>query len=76
MNTLLRSLALAAFTSAPALAQNAVVLDPKLPDTVSTITLSYAFFGVGTGIQPQAAIPSSVPRAGSGLSTPPGGSGS
>lgn len=32
MNTLLRSLALAAFTSAPALAQNAVTLDPKLPD--------------------------------------------
>jgi cytochrome c oxidase assembly protein subunit 11 len=53
------------------------VLDPKLPDTVSTITLSYAFFGVGTGIQPQAAVPSSVPRAGSGLSsTHPGGSGS
>jgi cytochrome c oxidase assembly protein subunit 11 len=52
------------------------VLDPKLPDTVNTITLSYAFFGVGTGIQPQAAVPSSVPRTGSGLPLPPGGSGS
>jgi cytochrome c oxidase assembly protein Cox11 len=31
------------------------VVDPKLPETVSTITLSYAFFGVGTGMQPQAA---------------------
>jgi cytochrome c oxidase assembly protein subunit 11 len=52
------------------------VLDPKLPDTVNTITLSYAFFGVGAGIQPQAAVPSSVPRTGSGLPLPPGGSGS
>ena len=31
------------------------VVDPKLPETVNTITLSYAFFGVGTGMQPQAA---------------------
>jgi len=30
------------------------VVDPKLPDTVNTITLSYAFFGIGTGMQPQA----------------------
>lgn len=30
------------------------VVDPRLPENVNTITLSYAFFGVGTGMQPQA----------------------
>lgn len=30
------------------------VVDPKLPDSVNTITLSYAFFGLGSGMQPQA----------------------
>jgi len=31
------------------------VVDPKFPETVTTITQSYAFSGVGTGMQPQAA---------------------
>ena len=39
------------------------VLDPKLPDNVTTITLSYAFFAVGTGAQPQAARPAAGPDA-------------
>ncbi len=37
------------------------VVDPKLPESVTTITLSYAFFGVGTGAQPQAAVQSVLP---------------
>lgn len=48
MNTLLRSLALAAFTSAPALAQNAVVLDPKLPDYAVTSGVSGNLNSVGS----------------------------
>jgi cytochrome c oxidase assembly protein subunit 11 len=37
------------------------VVDPKLPDNVTTITLSYAFFGVGTGMQPQS-LETQTPR--------------
>ncbi|MFN7341414.1 MAG: PstS family phosphate ABC transporter substrate-binding protein [Opitutia bacterium] len=48
MNTLLRSLALAAFTSAPALAQNAVVLDPKLTDYAVTSGVSGNLNSVGS----------------------------
>lgn len=48
MNTLLRSLALAAFTSAPALAQNAVVLDPKLADYAVTSGVSGNLNSVGS----------------------------
>ncbi|HYF59427.1 MAG TPA: cytochrome c oxidase assembly protein [Burkholderiaceae bacterium] len=29
------------------------VVDPKLPENVTTITLSYTFFEVGAGVQPQ-----------------------
>jgi cytochrome c oxidase assembly protein subunit 11 len=29
------------------------VVDPKLPKDVTTITLSYTFFEVGAGVQPQ-----------------------
>lgn len=35
------------------------IVDPKLPANVSTITLSYTFFQVGTGMQPQTQAPSS-----------------
>ena len=33
------------------------VVDPKLPADVRTITLSYAFFELGAGVQPQVAAP-------------------
>jgi cytochrome c oxidase assembly protein subunit 11 len=33
------------------------VLDPKLPADIRTITLSYAFFELGAGVQPQVAAP-------------------
>lgn len=51
------------------------VLDPKLPETVTTITLSYAFFGVGTGMQPQAAQQSTPTPSGLGVRSTPGASG-
>jgi cytochrome c oxidase assembly protein subunit 11 len=33
------------------------MVDPKLPANVSTITLSYTFFEVGSGMQPQTRLP-------------------
>jgi cytochrome c oxidase assembly protein subunit 11 len=33
------------------------VLDPKLPPDVRTVTLSYTFFEVGAGVQPQVGAP-------------------
>lgn len=48
MNTILKSLALAALTSAPALAQNAVELDPKLPDYAVTSGVSGNLNSVGS----------------------------
>jgi phosphate transport system substrate-binding protein len=48
MNTLLHSLALAALTSSPLLAQSAVVLDPKLPDYAVTSGVSGNLNSVGS----------------------------
>ncbi|MFZ9406115.1 MAG: cytochrome c oxidase assembly protein [Burkholderiaceae bacterium] len=48
------------------------VVDPKLPDNVSTITLSYAFFGVGAGVQPQVRDAGASSQA--GLAERPSGS--
>jgi len=48
MNTLLRSLALAAFTAAPALAQNTPALDPKLADYTVTSGVSGNLNSVGS----------------------------
>lgn len=33
------------------------VLDPKLPPDVRTVTLSYTFFELGAGVQPQVGVP-------------------
>jgi cytochrome c oxidase assembly protein subunit 11 len=33
------------------------MVDPRLPANVSTITLSYTFFEVGAGMQPQTRLP-------------------
>jgi cytochrome c oxidase assembly protein subunit 11 len=32
------------------------IVDPKLPSDVTTITLSYTFFEIGSGMQPQTGI--------------------
>jgi phosphate transport system substrate-binding protein len=48
MNTLLRSLALASLTAAPALAQNTPALDPKLPDYAVTSGVSGNLNSVGS----------------------------
>jgi phosphate transport system substrate-binding protein len=48
MNTLLHSLALAALTSSPLLAQSAVALDPKLPDYAVTSGVSGNLNSVGS----------------------------